>query len=250
MKSNISRMFAGIACVTFGAVIAVAQPAAAASFNFEAIADGGGFTDTNNNAQIGAEGDWGTIVGSGIGILDVGSGISVTGSASNSTGSNTVDAYFDSGSAGLGVCSGFNGSQCAPSNDDNIGPIGGSANVGNGSFETLILKFSELVNLTQIVFAGEGHGEFHGSVEINGNTIDVDAVGTHQGSESVLNTLLTGLVFNFRYILEASGTANELYIAGATVSAVPLPAALPLFGGALSVMGFLGWRRKRASAAA
>jgi len=29
------------------------------------------------------------------------------------------------------------------------------------------------------------------------------------------------------------------------VSAVPLPAALPLFGSGLAVMGFIGWRRKR-----
>lgn len=34
-----------------------------------------------------------------------------------------------------------------------------------------------------------------------------------------------------------------------TVSAVPLPAALPLFAGALGLFGLLGWRRKRAAAA-
>ena len=33
------------------------------------------------------------------------------------------------------------------------------------------------------------------------------------------------------------------------VSAVPLPAALPLYGAGLTVMGFLGWRKKRKSAA-
>ena len=32
-------------------------------------------------------------------------------------------------------------------------------------------------------------------------------------------------------------------------SAVPLPAALPLLGGALSLLGFFGWRRKRMAAA-
>ncbi|MEP3245682.1 MAG: VPLPA-CTERM sorting domain-containing protein [Sneathiella sp.] len=32
------------------------------------------------------------------------------------------------------------------------------------------------------------------------------------------------------------------------VSAVPLPAALPLYGAGLAVMGFLGWRRKRKQA--
>ncbi len=34
-----------------------------------------------------------------------------------------------------------------------------------------------------------------------------------------------------------------------SVSAVPLPAALPLFGGALGLIGLLGWRRKRTAVA-
>jgi len=33
-----------------------------------------------------------------------------------------------------------------------------------------------------------------------------------------------------------------------TISVVPLPAALPLFGSGLAIMGFIGWRRKRMSA--
>lgn len=35
-----------------------------------------------------------------------------------------------------------------------------------------------------------------------------------------------------------------------TVSTVPIPAALPLLGGGLAALGFFGWRRNRASAAA
>ncbi len=34
-----------------------------------------------------------------------------------------------------------------------------------------------------------------------------------------------------------------------TVAVIPLPAALPLYGTGLAVMGFLGWRRKRKAAA-
>jgi hypothetical protein len=30
-----------------------------------------------------------------------------------------------------------------------------------------------------------------------------------------------------------------------TLSAVPIPAALPLFGTGLGILGFLGWRRRR-----
>jgi hypothetical protein len=34
------------------------------------------------------------------------------------------------------------------------------------------------------------------------------------------------------------------------LGAVPLPAALPLFGSGLALIGFVGWRRKRKNAAA
>ena len=35
-----------------------------------------------------------------------------------------------------------------------------------------------------------------------------------------------------------------------TVSAIPLPAALPLFGTGLALLGFMGWRKKRKANAA
>ena len=36
---------------------------------------------------------------------------------------------------------------------------------------------------------------------------------------------------------------------GEAPAVIPLPAALPLYGTGLAVMGFLGWRRKRRAAA-
>lgn len=47
----------------------------------------------------------------------------------------------------------------------------------------------------------------------------------------------------FDYRLEIRGLTPT-----AAVSAVPVPAALPLFGTGLAVMGFVGWRRKRKQA--
>lgn len=38
------------------------------------------------------------------------------------------------------------------------------------------------------------------------------------------------------------------YSSAGAVSAVPVPAALPLFGTGLAVLGFIGWRRKRKAA--
>ncbi|MEP3244517.1 MAG: VPLPA-CTERM sorting domain-containing protein [Sneathiella sp.] len=42
---------------------------------------------------------------------------------------------------------------------------------------------------------------------------------------------------------------DNFKISGMTVSAVPLPAALPLYGAGMAVIGFIGWRRKKRLAA-
>jgi hypothetical protein len=46
--------------------------------------------------------------------------------------------------------------------------------------------------------------------------------------------------------LEVSGNV----LLGSVPAATPLPAALPLFGTALGIMGLLGWRRKRKNVSA
>ncbi len=45
-----------------------------------------------------------------------------------------------------------------------------------------------------------------------------------------------------------SAALLKINFTGPTLSVVPLPAALPLFGSGLAFMGFIGWRRKRMSA--
>jgi len=53
------------------------------------------------------------------------------------------------------------------------------------------------------------------------------------------------------YNLVNTNYFNPTGLAGGVqvVSAVPLPAALPLYGAGIAVMGFMGWRRKRKTAA-
>lgn len=54
------------------------------------------------------------------------------------------------------------------------------------------------------------------------------------------NPIISSVLFEF-------GTGPDLTLAG-TLIATPLPAALPLFAGALGGMGLIGWRRKRKAA--
>lgn len=234
------NLLAGAAVAT----VALCGAASAATFDFIAITDGGSFTNTNNVVQTNGEADWNTKVGGpAVGILDTASGISVIGSATTSDANISALAYFDGGSAGLGVCGVVNGSgQCAPGNDDNIGAIGGSSNAGDGTFEVLTLTFNSVVKLTDVLFQAEGHGDFTGTVKVNGVLQNVVGGNWDAGG-------LIASVFNFEYIPVAhnQGSTNEFYIGTATVTNVPLPAGLPLL---LAGMGGLGLMRRRQRKAA
>ncbi|MBL4907323.1 MAG: hypothetical protein JKX94_07725 [Sneathiella sp.] len=58
--------------------------------------------------------------------------------------------------------------------------------------------------------------------------------------------LKTGDLFG----IGAIGKYHDFKIASITVSAVPLPAALPLYGAGIAVLGFVGWLREKKLAAA
>ena len=58
-------------------------------------------------------------------------------------------------------------------------------------------------------------------------------------------TLLNGDIVGF----SAANTSNGFFADNTAPSAVPLPAALPLFATGLGALGLLGWRRKRKAAA-
>ena len=71
-------------------------------------------------------------------------------------------------------------------------------------------------------------------------------------SDVAADPLILELVFS----ASSSGGKNTpehllaLFDQAGGVTAVPLPAALPLFAGGLGIMGLMGWRRKRKAAAA
>ncbi|MEX1036332.1 MAG: VPLPA-CTERM sorting domain-containing protein [Sneathiella sp.] len=77
------------------------------------------------------------------------------------------------------------------------------------------------------------------------------------GNDAQLDSVNNGLGFIIASVMAidifdeirfTSGT-NAFEYANLTVSAVPLPAALPLYGAGLAAMGFIGWRKRRKAAA-
>jgi hypothetical protein len=235
------------------ALAVTAGAANAATFDFQAIADKASFKTTTPATLVGKEADWATVVGgAAVGILDVASGISVvaTGSGNNGSGGTSgLNAYFDSGSAGLGVCGTLTSKgQCNPSNDDNVGSIGGTANSSGPSFESLILTFSSAVKATAINLAGEGHGNFGGSVKINGILFGAGSFSGNGDFSAMLSAALSSLgaasVWTFQYVPTSQvSSTDEFYIDSISVAPVPVPAAGLLLLGALG--GLAALRRRR-----
>ena len=145
---------------------------------------------------------------SATGINVVASGYS---SAADGKTTTPSQAYFDK-APGIGVCANTPSGQCIPSNDDNVGSVGGrNANgtyVNPGSFETLVLTFNRLVNLTEVLFAAEGHGIYHGSVKVDiGDGTGFHALAVH-ASGKLLG--LVGKIFSFQYIRPSSGSYKRV----------------------------------------
>lgn len=99
-------------------------------------------------------------------------------------------------------------------------------------------------------------------VEISQNGIDFINVGSTSGATSgididpylLLESIDWFTQFSFIRLTDINGNGGSTpgadidavgaISSSAPVSAVPVPAALPLFGTGLALMGFLGWRRK------
>jgi len=67
-----------------------------------------------------------------------------------------------------------------------------------------------------------------------------------EGSGFAVVSILTDVMFDKIQFLSYDKNAFEY--ANIQVSAVPLPAALPLYGAGMALMGFLGWRKRKAAA--
>jgi len=164
-------------------------------------------------------------------------GINITGHATNDDDSAQF-AYLDWGNAGLGVCkdalgapsgsnTGSGTNSCQPSSDDNVTVD-----------EYLEITFTENVLVENLWFNNNHDGGFHAGdlVTINGVDYAV-ALGIVDGANGIgAFSLMAGDKLTIAYKNE------EFYLSGMAVSAVPVPAAVWLFGTAL--IGFIGYSRR------
>jgi hypothetical protein len=130
--------------------------------------------------------------------------------------------------------------------------VGATATAGTNVLESHAALFSSSPAGTSLD-VGHNPGPLTSLTDTSGL---LTAVSSGPGN-SVLNTLTAANLAAGTYYLRLFGVIagnsdinSHLVGLSGTVAATPIPAALPLFGTALGLFGFLGWRRKSAAAAA
>ncbi len=120
-----------------------------------------------------------------------------------------------------------------------------------GFFETVEVFDGNGTSLTQLI--DESDDDIGRSFDINtlGGLNDNLELAIAFSSIST-STLFVELNFTASFRRKARNTAEYLTASFNEINqttVVPLPAALPLYGTGLAIMGFIGWRRKRKTAA-
>ncbi len=162
-----------------------------------------------------------------------------SGSAATGKTGDAPFAYLDGNHAGLGVCKVLSGSQCTPSDDDNL-----------TTGEILGISFAETVFVESLSFRGENHpndpsfgiGDLFDITYDGGLTwiLGEQLINAKDGVFSVNRQIGAG-----KEILLAFNN-EQYYLSAASVAPVPLPGALVLLGSALGGLGFLSRRRRAA----
>ena len=196
--------------------LATTQTANAATFDFVSYASG---NEGSYNPYVSPTVDGITITATGQQTLSNGE------TDTGKTAYAYLDDHWSQRDAGLGVCKTFT-TGCGA--DDNV-----------TDDEKLTLDFGQVVTITEITMANGDHytnnwdGDF--GLRIDGGSWQTIALA------AVFNTPITGTIFEFWNNNGSTDANKEFYISTMTVSAVPIPAAIWLFGSVM--LGFVGIRR-------
>jgi len=126
---------------------------------------------------------------------------------------------------------------------------GATATAGTNVLESHLALFSSSPANTDLD-VGQNPGPLTSLTDTSGLLATISSTGN-----SVLNTLTAANLAAGTYFLRVFGVIagnsdpnSHLTALNGTVTATPIPAALPLFATALGLFGWLGWRRKAATA--
>ena len=171
---------------------------------------------------------------------DGGSGVSVTATAASFSNGGTVttNPNYRVGqySGGLGMTRDYRDSH----------QVDGS--YGN---DLIVFDFNTDVTLQSVSFThvdSNDHFSFffdqgdNGSLDDINFNVDIPNSGTYAFFGTWTGDLF-GIGAHDPNLLDWS--RDDFKISGMSVSVVPLPAALPLYGAGMAVLGFIGWRRKK-----
>lgn len=143
--------------------------------------------------------------------------------------------------------------------DDEIGILTGDP----GSREVLLLAFNQPVNVSRLMFLDlfdnssvDGGSLERAYVGTDGSTypFTFDATeGPSPGPSGFLNADVTGVaglqnitaLYFTAFLPNLDDNSNDYALAGVNVSAVPLPASLPLFASGLGLLGYARWRKRK-----
>ncbi len=114
--------------------------------------------------------------------------------------------------------------------------------------------FSETVEISIFEESGSGYNNILGSA-VSFSMLGGDATGNQEEQHLTVSGNITNsgnIWAHLRFTSDLDkqfgnwrNTPEEMFAWGGPVSVVPLPAALPLYGTGLAVMGLIGWRRKK-----
>lgn len=139
---------------------------------------------------------------------------------------NLAGTRTDNSWVGLGVYHAASGSTFSDTSDDNV-----TLN------EKLTLVFNQSVTLTGLNLRAEGHSPFS---QTSTNTFLLNGTSRYLRGD-LTNVSLTGTTFTFSY---GGAQANQFYLSGLTVQAVPEPDTYALMLAGIAAVGFVARRRR------